>query len=82
MDGFDWGAIAYAVPYMLQGALVTLEISILAMLLATVVGLVMGLISASDYGVLKAIIRARAGSAPIRPMSISFGARRRWCRSS
>jgi polar amino acid transport system permease protein len=58
MDGFDWGAIAYAVPYMLQGALVTLEISILAMLLATVVGLVMGLISASDYGVLKAIIRA------------------------
>jgi polar amino acid transport system permease protein len=58
MDGFDWGAIAYAVPYMLQGALVTLEISVLAMLLATVIGLVMGLISASDYSVLKAIIRA------------------------
>ena len=58
MDGFDWGAIAYAVPYMLQGALVTLEISVLAMLLATVIGLVMGLISASDLGVLKAIIRA------------------------
>ncbi len=58
MDGFDWGAIAYAVPYMLQGALVTLEISVLAMLLATVIGLVMGLISASDYSVLKAMIRA------------------------
>jgi polar amino acid transport system permease protein len=58
MDGLDWGAIAYAVPYMLQGALVTLEISVLAMLLATVIGLVMGLISASDYSVLKAIIRA------------------------
>jgi His/Glu/Gln/Arg/opine family amino acid ABC transporter permease subunit len=58
MDGFDWGAIAYAVPYMLQGALVTLEISVLAMLLATVIGLIMGLISASDLGVLKAIIRA------------------------
>jgi polar amino acid transport system permease protein len=58
MNGFDWGAVAYAVPYMLQGALVTLEISVLAMLLATVIGLVMGLISASDLGVLKAIIRA------------------------
>jgi polar amino acid transport system permease protein len=58
MGDFDWGAIAYAVPYMLQGALVTLEISILAMILATVVGLIMGLISASDLGVLKAIIRA------------------------
>jgi polar amino acid transport system permease protein len=58
MDGFDWGAIAYAVPYMLQGALVTLEISILAMILATVIGLIMGLISASDVTALKAIIRA------------------------
>jgi polar amino acid transport system permease protein len=58
MGDFDWGAITYAVPYMLQGALVTLEISILAMILATVVGLIMGLISASDLGVLKAIIRA------------------------
>src|SRR5271165_539432 len=58
MGAFDWGAIAYAVPYMLQGALVTLEISVLAMLLATVIGLVMGLISASDLGVLKAVIRA------------------------
>ena len=57
MDGFDWGAIAYAVPYMLQGALVTLEISVLAMLLATVIGLIMGLISASDLGVLKVIVR-------------------------
>ena len=58
MGAFDWGAIAYAVPYMLQGALVTLEISVLAMLLATVIGLVMGLISASDYRMLKAVIRA------------------------
>ena len=58
MDGFDWGAIAYAVPYMLQGALVTLEISILAMILATVIGVIMGLISASDFSALKAIIRA------------------------
>jgi His/Glu/Gln/Arg/opine family amino acid ABC transporter permease subunit len=57
MDGFDWGAIWYAVPYMLQGTVVTLEISLLAMLLATVVGVAFGLISASDLGVLKVIIR-------------------------
>ena len=35
MGGFDWGAIWYAVPYMLQGAVVTLEISLCAMVLAT-----------------------------------------------
>jgi polar amino acid transport system permease protein len=58
MDGFDWGAIWYAVPYMLQGTVVTLEISLLAMALATLVGVVFGLISASDLGVLKAVIRA------------------------
>lgn len=58
MGDFDWGAIWYGVPYMLQGALVTLEISICAMAVASVVGLVMGLISASDLGVLKGFIRA------------------------
>jgi len=58
MGGFDWGAVWYAVPYMLQGAVVTLEISIWAMLLATVVGVVMGLISASDLWLPKAIVRA------------------------
>jgi polar amino acid transport system permease protein len=58
MDGFDWGAVWYAVPYMLQGTVVTLEISFWAMLLATLVGVVMGLISVSDLRGLKAIIRA------------------------
>jgi His/Glu/Gln/Arg/opine family amino acid ABC transporter permease subunit len=57
MGGFDWGAIWYAAPYMLQGALVTLEISACAMVLATVIGLVMGLISASDLTVLKVLVR-------------------------
>jgi polar amino acid transport system permease protein len=42
---------------MLQGALVTLEISACAMVLATVIGLVMGLISASDLTVLKVLVR-------------------------
>lgn len=58
MGDFDWGAIWYAVPYMLQGTLVTLEISACAMVVATVVGVVFGLISASDLKVPRAIIRA------------------------
>ena len=58
MDGFDWNAIWYGVPYMLQGALVTLEISACAMVLASVTGLIMGLVSASTMRIPKAIIRA------------------------
>jgi His/Glu/Gln/Arg/opine family amino acid ABC transporter permease subunit len=57
MGGFDWGAIWYALPYMAQGALVTIEISACAMALATLIGLVMGLISASDLTVLKVAVR-------------------------
>ncbi len=58
MGSFDWGAVWYAVPYMLRGAVVTLEISFWAMLLATAVGVTMGLISASDLWLLKLIVRA------------------------
>jgi His/Glu/Gln/Arg/opine family amino acid ABC transporter permease subunit len=58
MDGFDWGSIAYAFPYMVKGAVVTLEISVCALALATLVGLVFGLISASELTILKTIIRA------------------------
>jgi His/Glu/Gln/Arg/opine family amino acid ABC transporter permease subunit len=58
MGGFDWAAVWYAVPYMLRGALVTLEISVCAMALATLVGLVMGLISVSQLGMLKRLVRA------------------------
>src|SRR5580704_7934704 len=57
MGGFDWGAIWYAAPYMAKGALVTIEISACAMVLATVIGLIMGLISASDLTVLKVVVR-------------------------
>src|ERR1700733_13345417 len=57
MGGFDWGAIWYAAPYMAEGALVTIEISACAMVLATVIGLIMGLISASDLTVLKVVVR-------------------------
>jgi His/Glu/Gln/Arg/opine family amino acid ABC transporter permease subunit len=58
MVGFDWSVVWYAAPYLLHGALVTLEISICAMAAGTVVGLGCGLISMSDRTVLKAIVRA------------------------
>src|ERR1700742_3789146 len=57
MDGFDWGAIWYAVPYMAKGALVTLEISACAMALATAVGVLLGLVSVSDLTAVKAVVR-------------------------
>src|ERR1700712_3799259 len=57
MNDFDWGAIWYGIPYMLRGALITLEISACAMVVASVVGLAMGLISASDLRVPKAVVR-------------------------
>ncbi len=58
MGDFDWGAIWYAIPYMLQGTVVTLEISVCAMIVASLVGLVFGLVSASDLRAPKAFIRA------------------------
>jgi His/Glu/Gln/Arg/opine family amino acid ABC transporter permease subunit len=57
MSGFDWSAIWYAAPYMAKGALVTLEISACAMILATVIGLALGLVSVSDLTALKAVVR-------------------------
>ncbi|HUB13251.1 MAG TPA: amino acid ABC transporter permease [Acetobacteraceae bacterium] len=57
MGGFDWGSVWYAVPYMLRGALVTLEISFWAMALASLVGVTLGLISVSDLRVLKTLVR-------------------------
>lgn len=57
MPDFDWAVMLYAAPYMLQGAVVTLEISICALILGTVVGLICGLISVSDLTALKAIVR-------------------------
>jgi polar amino acid transport system permease protein len=58
MDGFDWGVIVYAFPFMLQGALVTLEISSLAMVFGTIVGLLFGLLSLSNVGPVRGLIRA------------------------
>lgn len=58
MNGFDWGVIWYAIPYMLQGAVITLEISALAMVIGTVIGILFGLISLSNFALARGIIRA------------------------
>jgi His/Glu/Gln/Arg/opine family amino acid ABC transporter permease subunit len=50
---FDWGVVWYAFPYMLQGALVTLEISSLAMVFGTVIGVASGLVLLSDIAPLR-----------------------------
>src|ERR1700712_4189035 len=58
MNGFDWGVIWYAIPYMLQGAVITLEISGLAMVIGTAIGIVFGLISLSNFAPARWAIRA------------------------
>jgi His/Glu/Gln/Arg/opine family amino acid ABC transporter permease subunit len=55
---WDWAVIWYAIPYMLKGTVVTLEISALAMIFGTAVGLVGGLLSLSDLTPLKWAVRA------------------------
>ena len=58
MVGFDWSVIWYAAPYMVRGAVVTLEISFWALVVGTLVGVICGLISVSDLRFPKAIVRA------------------------
>src|SRR3981081_4280795 len=48
----------YAIPYMLKGALVTLESSSLSMLLGCLVGIVCGFLLLSEIAPLKGFIRA------------------------
>jgi polar amino acid transport system permease protein len=58
VNGFDWGVVWYAVPFMLQGALVTLQISLLAMVFGTATGVVLGLISLSNFAPARGLVRA------------------------
>src|SRR5260221_6775915 len=58
MDGIDWGVMWYAIPYMAKGALITLEISALAMIAGCVIGMIGGLVSLSDLTILKVIVRS------------------------
>jgi polar amino acid transport system permease protein len=58
MGSIDWGVMWYAIPYMAKGALVTLEISSLAMIAGCVIGVIGGLLSLSEVLILKAIVRS------------------------
>ena len=55
---FDWAVTWYALPYMLQGALVTVEISALAMLFGSVIGVALGLLVLSHVTPLRLLTRA------------------------
>jgi polar amino acid transport system permease protein len=57
MGSIDWGVMWYATPYMLKGAVITLEISVLAMLLGSVVGLVCGFLLLSEITPLRWLVR-------------------------
>jgi polar amino acid transport system permease protein len=48
----------YAIPYMLKGALVTLQISALAMVLGSIVGIICGFLLLSELTPLKWLVRA------------------------
>jgi len=58
MNDFDWNVVWYAVPYLAQGAVVTLELSALAMVFGTVIGAVAGLCSLSENVLLRGLVRA------------------------
>jgi His/Glu/Gln/Arg/opine family amino acid ABC transporter permease subunit len=58
MGDIDWGVIWYAIPYMLQGAVVTLEISALALVVGCAVGVVGGFLLLSEIWPLKWLVRA------------------------
>ncbi len=58
MGAVDWGVMWYAAPYMAKGALITLEISALAMVAGCIVGMIAGLVSMSDLTILKVIVRS------------------------
>ena len=54
---FDWAVIGYALPYMLQGALVTVEISGLAMVFGSIGGVALGLLLLSHITPLRLMVR-------------------------
>jgi polar amino acid transport system permease protein len=57
-SGFDWAVVWYAVPYLCEGAVVTLQLSALAMLFGTAIGAVTGLLSLAESVVIRAVVRS------------------------
>ncbi|MGE3871338.1 MAG: amino acid ABC transporter permease [Parvibaculaceae bacterium] len=48
MSGFDWGVVVYAIPHLLSGTLITIQISVLALFAGTLLGVVCGMLSVSE----------------------------------
>jgi His/Glu/Gln/Arg/opine family amino acid ABC transporter permease subunit len=57
MGAVDWGVMWYAAPYMLKGAVITLEISALAMVFGTAIGVAGGLLSLTHLAPLRLLVR-------------------------
>ena len=58
MGSIDWGVMWYAAPYMAKGAVITLEICSLAMIAGCIIGMIGGLLSLSEFMILKVIVRS------------------------
>ena len=56
--GFSWSAIVHGLPYLLQGAVLTLLISAVAMVLAAVVGLVLAALLQSGWRLARHLVAA------------------------
>ncbi len=57
MGGFDWEIIVYAFPHLLKGVVVTIEISLMALVFGAILGIVCGLLSVSDNKILAGIVK-------------------------
>jgi len=69
---FDVGAVVKALPRLLEGALVTLEVSLLAILLGIVVGVVLVIAMQTEMRVVHAIARAHISFARGTPLLIQI----------
>src|SRR5437868_482758 len=54
MTDFDWSIVVYAFPHLLRGVVVTIQISLLALVAGTVLGIACGLLSVSGNKLLSA----------------------------
>ena len=70
---FNWEIAVQAAPFLLQGALVTIKVTVLAEVLSLLVGLLCALVRVSNLGVLKI---------PVIFYVDLFRVRRCWSRSS
>jgi polar amino acid transport system permease protein len=54
---FDWSVVVYAIPFILKGGVVTIQISVVTLLLGTVFGIFCGLLSVSENRFLAGMVK-------------------------